>query len=261
MPQCFTLVIQEDCELVAHTIGSNVHCGGNADFVGDVSVAYAGKCYAQNGAQFQNDLVTFHGGTADVATSPVQFDRYTRFVENPEAVHLNLISSGWVAFGDSEHSYYYDNCITSSPHGQKFTERCVIHVVADSGDLEVNYGDILDKSGLGYQKGQDFLRWCEVDPDAYPVACKRNGQRDLYQDDNEGRRTLVVFKTSGVITLKTDPVFGRKWGPSILAPLATVKLESDFADGSIVAKKLVANPYRTQDQMHGECFNPQGLCF
>jgi len=266
MPHCYTAITQEDCTFGVHTIGTDVHCGGDLHYDGDVSAAFDGQAWAANGEGWQNDLARFHKGTADVSKSTLDVEKYVELLEqfkDTDAYFRNYLGpQGWVKFGQTGQSFYKDDCETTDAHGETRTERCVIHVVKDQGDLSVSFLDVLEKTGLGYQYHHgDMLRWCETVHGSHPVTCV-DAPRHTYQDDDEGRRTLVVFVTDGAITLRTHAATGRKWGPSVLAPLATITLDSDFADGTLIAKKLnsLPNNGNSHAQMHGECFNQHILC-
>jgi hypothetical protein len=79
-----------------------------------------------------------------------------------------------------------------------------------------------------------------------------------WQDYDQGK-TLVIFTTTGTVRLAVTP-YGRKWGPSVIAPFADVIIDNnnDFNDGYVVAKTFKATG--TQQQLHGKPYKGPFVC-
>ena len=75
----------------------------------------------------------------------------------------------------------------------------------------------------------------------------------LEAQDEDNSRTMVVFNTAENIVLKKTE-YGRKWGPTVLAPFAKVTLAdgNDFADGTIIAREFVSDG--SAQQLHGNFY-------
>lgn len=224
--------------------------------------AFSGIVHANNG----NDVFpvsTFVHGKAHKDAVSSTFPNFLTYQGEHDDL-LNILRSdatnyfqdeGWTAFGTTLKSFY--KCQQPGPN----LDNCwVIHVVDEPGELQVSYLDVLDKSGVGYQAnvyGNTF-RWCETNWQG--TACKQNGQHAIYSDNQEGPRTLVVFTHAASVQLETTQN-GKKWGPSVFAPDTDVMLKSEFADGQLIVKNLVAANNRNADQLHGNCFGADILCF
>ncbi|EJK61267.1 hypothetical protein THAOC_18279, partial [Thalassiosira oceanica] len=79
-------------------------------------------------------------------------------------------------------------------------------------------------------------------------------------------KTLVVFTFSGTLCLTDTDPHDREWGPSVLAPFATVRLidPAKFSDGTIIAKRFTTvggvsgtnwNSLGGDLQLHGEMYD------
>ena len=99
------------------------------------------------------------------------------------------------------------------------------------------------------------------------VVLDYGGTFDLYDFNNGGQgedngKTLIIFKTSQKVILTKTPD-GRQFGPSVIAPFATVELEGDagFLDGFVVAKNFATTGSNMGNlQIHGDHYTGPIYC-
>lgn len=252
---CYTLVSLDKCAIHPKTIYTTVHCEGDLSVSGQFDHVFNGKVYAKNG----NDLSTlprasFNKGTFDISQSTLDTSKYldliAKFDDVESYFQSHLKPQGWKKFGTTQRSFHKD-CDAG---------RCIIHVVEKTGDISASYTTVLEMTGLSHQKNYHgrVLRFCTTDWGK--PNCKQNKPMETYQDDDEGSRTLVVFLTDGKVTLKSTSD-GRKWGPTVFAPRATVVPSSDFTDGGVIVGRLYGIGWqRKGDQLHGDCFKETVMC-
>lgn len=77
---------------------------------------------------------------------------------------------------------------------------------------------------------------------------------------NDNGKTLLVFKDAGTVCL-TKTSSGRQFGPTVLAPFASVVIHDDvgFVDGTIIAKSVRSPNWKSamessQNQLHGDLY-------
>lgn len=217
--------------------------------------------HANNGDGSFPNRDSFNRGKANKDRISSTFPRFSYYQGRHDDI-LNAIkadanqvftSSGWTAFGTTGMSFY--KCPASKPSCTKNYR--IVHVVDRPGTFSTNYKQVLRDSGCGYQADvySNTYRWCETVGSGSNKRCKQNGKSEVYSDDSEGVRTLVVFTNAQEVSLQSTAVDKLKWGPSVFAPSTDVKLQSDFADGQLIVKSLLADDGRTGDQLHGECFS------
>ena len=87
----------------------------------------------------------------------------------------------------------------------------------------------------------------------------RDLRPDGFQDYDQGK-TLAIFNTADPVRLRADPITGRKFGPSVIAPFSDVTIDddNDFNDGYVVAKTFKATS--TKQQLHGGPFKGELTC-
>jgi hypothetical protein len=280
---CHTLVATDDCAIHPKNIYGPVYCGGDLSVSGNFMHSFMGKVHANNGANIDGsldnevlknangdvDIARFSKGISnkgDVSTTFPEFSTLqaqhsvflTELTNDAYDYFTSTLShQNWHAFGTTSKSFWK----TCGGY------RCVVHVVDKAGTFNMNYQGVLTESGLEHQKKnslteqnqplQEPLRWCETNDAG---KCLQNGERETYQDNIEGQRTLVVFTNAIQVTLKPTSD-GRKWGASVFAPSTKVALQSDFADGQLIVEELIGTSTRTGDQLHGKCFEESILSY
>lgn len=109
---------------------------------------------------------------------------------------------------------------------------------------------------LNIQQGTSYANGRKVFVVDMPRASGCYDMYDFLDGDAQGYdlgKTLIVFTYSDTLCL-TETHDGRQWGPSVLAPFATVRLtEAGFSDGTIIAKR-----FSTVGGLGGSNWNSKG---
>lgn len=93
-------------------------------------------------------------------------------------------------------------------------------------------------------------------------ACHKTVSTNDYANTEEDNgKTLVVFKDAGTICLGKSS-YGRKFGPTVLAPFARVVIKNnvDFVDGTIIARSVGSPSGGSQNQLHGDLYSGSLEC-
>jgi len=265
-PDCHTVVSSGKCRINAKNIYGPVFCDGDLEISGSFAHAFMGVVHVKNANANFPAKETFEEGKKHKSQISSTFSDFTTY-RGRHSDLLNAIKTsangvftdnGWTSFGTTGKSFYKCPEKTSQ---STCTNRKIVHIVEKSGSFSMNYKQVLQESGLGYQANfhSNTYRWCETIGSGSNMRCKQNGGSEVYADDSEGARTLVVFTNAAHVSLQSTTTDRLKWGPSVFAPNTNVKLQSEFADGQLIVKSLLADDSRTGDQLHGSCFS-EPLC-
>ena len=200
------------------------------------------KCYLPAGS-YSFSLIT--EGDADVAAHNV----YSGVAVGGAFENPNPLSSIEVSAHSPHHKSYVGSLVNSDR-------------VDFKGGVETGISNINDEV-ISF----DHFKWLAQNAKSSQsgnykvVVVDHGGTFDVYDFNSNGQEadngnTLAIFNTAETIEITKDPQYGRKFGPSIIAPFAHVIVNGNagYVDGFIVAKSFETKDNNPSQLQVSFCF-------